>query len=269
MTTPEPSVEERKAAANRERGDVRRQYAVADIEVRAPADGETVANFYGHASVTGLGYDMYGGPDKGGWTEFIDPGAFKRTLAQKPDVAFLVNHEGMTLARTKAGTLTLAEDEVGLEVKAQLDTRVSSANDLVVAMERGDIDEMSFAFRVMDQVWLDRDGEEVPWWDLAGIERHIREVSLQKGDVSAVNYGANPFTDAALRSLELIRGIGAEDMTPDEIRDAIAHFESLLPADEADERDETPAIHPDDAALLIENDRRLAAWRAEGLLIPS
>jgi HK97 family phage prohead protease len=183
-------------------GAAQRDYAVSGIELRAATDGSTLVDFYGHASVTNKGYDMYGGPDKGGWTEYVDKGAFKKTLSEKPDVAFLVNHGGLTLARTKAGTLKLREDDVGLEVKAQLDTRVSIVNDVVVLMEAGNLDEMSFAFRVVKQAWLDADGEEVPWWDLAGIERHIREVSIQKGDVSLVNYGANPHTDAAVRDLE-------------------------------------------------------------------
>lgn len=181
---------------------VQRDYAVEGIEVRAGKEGSTLVDFYGHASVTGKPYEMYGGPDKGGWNETMVPGAFKRTLRQKPDVAFLINHDGLTLARTKAGTLQLAEDEIGLEVKAQLDTRVSIVNDLVLLMEAKNIDEMSFAFRVEKQKWLTRDGEEVPWWDLDGVDRQVTEVNIHKGDVSAVNYGANPFTDAALRGID-------------------------------------------------------------------
>lgn len=180
-----------------------RSYTVEGCEVRAADDGEgdTIVNFFGHATVYGRGYEMYGGPDKGGWTEYVDPGAGKKTLSEDPDVAFLVNHTGLTLARTKAGTLTLTERTVGLETKAKLDTRVSAVNDLVLLMEAGNLDEMSFAFRIVKQVWLDADGEEVPWWDLSGVERHITEYSIHKGDVSVVNYGANPHTDANLRSL--------------------------------------------------------------------
>jgi HK97 family phage prohead protease len=179
-----------------------RSYTVEGCEVRAAGDGDTLVDFFGHATVYGQGYEMYGGPDKGGWNEYVDAGAGKKTLSEDPDVAFLVNHTGLTLARTKAGTLTLTERAVGLETRAKLDTRVSAVNDLVLLMEAGNLDEMSFAFRVVKQVWLDADGEEVPWWDLSGIERHITEYSIHKGDVSVVNYGANPHTDAALRSLD-------------------------------------------------------------------
>lgn len=237
MTMTEPTGAER-AAIEAKRGNTqaRRFYAVEDVEVRATeAADSTLVNFRGHASVTGKGYDLYGGPDDGGWTEYVDPGAFKKTLGEKPDVAFLLNHTGLTLARTKAGTLQLAEDTVGLVARAQLDTRVSAVNDMVVLMEQGNLDEMSFAFRVVKQSWLNRDGEEVPWWDLEGIERHITEVSMHKGDVSVVNYGANPFTDAKLRSLDaVVREMTADvdNLDAEQIRATIAHLQSLAVADD-------------------------------------
>jgi HK97 family phage prohead protease len=251
----EPQGAER-AALEAKRGLVsaERLYAIEGIELRAATDPEsTLVDFYGHASVTNKPYEMYGGPDKGGWNETVDRGAFKKTLSEKPDVAFLVNHEGLTLARTKAGTLTLAEDGVGLEVKASLDTRVSLVNDLVVLMEQGNLDEMSFAFRIVRQKWLDADGEEVPWWDMAGIDRHITEVSIQKGDVSVVNYGANPYTDASLRSLdEAIRELTADRaaLSDDDIRAAVEYFSSLLPATEPPVDDEVLT------SLVVEAERR-------------
>jgi HK97 family phage prohead protease len=214
-----------------------RSYTVSDVELRADSPESTKLNFYGHASVTATGYDMFGGPGSqyGGWTEYVDRGAFKRTLKAKPDVAFLVNHEGLTLARTKAGSLQLAEDAVGLEVKAQLDTRVSLVNDIAVLMEGGELDEMSFAFRINQQKWLTEAGDEVAWWDMAGVERHITEVDIHKGDVSLVNYGANPHTDAALRGLAaVLDAVRAVDLTEDELREAIAYFESRLPKPERD-----------------------------------
>ncbi len=230
MTITEPIAAERAALAKtRGLGDVQRNYTVSGIELRESTAAPSLKDFYGHASVTGRAYPMYGGPDKGGWDETITPGAFKKTLSEKPDVAFLLNHEGMTLARTKSGTLTLAEDKIGLEVKASLDTRMSIVNDVVLAMQRADLDEMSFAFRVVKDQWLDAEGEEVSWWDLAGIDRHINEISLAHGDVSIVNFGANPFTDAAVRGLDAFR-----DADPDEVRRAIAHLTGLLPEPEVD-----------------------------------
>ncbi len=215
---------------------VARAYAVSGVEVRAKSEASTIVDFVGHASVYDKGYEMYGGPDKGGWTEFVDAGAGKKTLSENPDVALKLNHEGMTLARTKSGTLQLSEDKIGLATRAQLDTRQSIVNDVVIGMERGDLDEMSFAFRIIRQEWRDADGNEVPWWDLSGIERHITEYSLHKGDVSIVNYGASPHTDAGMRSLEdAIRSyVDADEIDVDTVRRSIDQLQELLPAETPD-----------------------------------
>lgn len=241
MTILEPVGAER-AALEATRGlDVvtSRDWTVTGVEVRAASEPDSpLVEFYGHASVTGKSYEMYGGPDAGGWNETVDKGAFKRTLDANPDVPFKINHEGMSLARTNAGNLQLREDSTGLEVKATLDTRISIVNDMVLLMEAGTLDEMSFAFRIKKQSWLDADGEEVPWWDMSGIDRHLTELDIHKGDVSIVNYGANPHTVGAkvMRSLDDLRGLTLDDCDEAELREAIAYLESLLPA---------PAIHPD------------------------
>jgi HK97 family phage prohead protease len=99
----------------------------------------------------------------------------------------LINHEGLPLARTKNGTLLLTEDEVGLRFDAELpDT--TEAKDLYTLIERGDVDQMSFAFRVIRQKWnSDR------------TERTLTEVSLADGDVSVVTYPAYPTTSVEAR----------------------------------------------------------------------
>src|SRR5437764_15111177 len=51
----------------------------------------------GYASITGHTYQV------GSFRERIQPSAFKRTLANNPDVSLLIAHEGLPLARTKAG----------------------------------------------------------------------------------------------------------------------------------------------------------------------
>jgi hypothetical protein len=55
------------------------------------------------------------------------------------------------------------------------------------------MDEMSFAFRVKAQIWSTATGFNDPQ-----SHRLITEVSLHKGDVSVVNFGANPTTAAEL-----------------------------------------------------------------------
>jgi HK97 family phage prohead protease len=121
------------------------------------------------------------------FSERIAPGAFRKTLSETPDVRLLVNHEGLPLARTKNGTLLLTEDNVGLRFEAELpDT--TEAKDLYTLIQRGDVDQMSFAFRVIRQKWnQDR------------TERTLTEVSLADGDVSVVTYPAYPTTTVEAR----------------------------------------------------------------------
>ncbi|MGW1859367.1 HK97 family phage prohead protease [Streptomyces collinus] len=155
------------------------------MELREAANG--TLRFTGYASVTETPYEMQDW--LGDYTEVVRRGAFSKTLAEGADVPFKLNHDGMTLARTKSGTMRLSEDSTGLHVEADLDPGNGQVRDIRSAMERGDLDEMSFAFRVTRQEWS-------PDYS----QRDITEVNLNKGDVSIVNYGANPHT-AGMTSL--------------------------------------------------------------------
>lgn len=170
----------------------RRSVPFRDVELRASTTGADLT-FTGYACVTEVGYEIedWAGP----YTEIVRQGAFKTALKQKSDVPFKLNHDGITLARTKSGTMTLTEDEVGLHVAARLDPASPVVQTIKSAMDRGDVDEMSFAFWVLRQEWSP---------DFT--QRDILEVKLDKGDVSVVNYGANPNTTGAkLRARDLDR----------------------------------------------------------------
>lgn len=143
-----------------------------------------VLTFAGYASVTGTPYQVT--DFLGEFTETISPGAFAKTLAATPDVPFLINHTGMILARTTSGTLRLSEDATGLRVVADLDPGNPTIQALRSALERGDMDEMSFAFTVTGETW-----------NPDYTERVITAVDLDHGDVSVVNYGANQATSGA------------------------------------------------------------------------
>lgn len=174
------------ARAERPTAVQRRNLPFRDVELRAAANGSggDELTFTGYACITEVGYEMQDwlGP----FTEVVRAGAFTKTLNEGADVPFLVNHGGLTLARTKSGTMQLAEDDTGLHVQAQLDPGSPHVAALRSAMDRGDVDEMSFAFWVTRQQWS-------PDFD----QRDILEVNLNKGDVSVVNYGANPNTAGA------------------------------------------------------------------------
>lgn len=171
--------------------DVWEHRSTSPFDVSADGDSLTLT---GYAS-TFDPYEMYGGPATGGWIEQLDRRAFDKTLREKPDLHLLINHEGMPLARTKSGTLQLSVDSRGLKVTAQLDRSDPDVQRLEAKMRRGDMDEMSFAFRVKAQRW-----ESTPEFkDDSEALRTITEVSLHKGDVSVVNFGANPTTSAELK----------------------------------------------------------------------
>lgn len=193
-----------------------RQVSITEFEIREvpQAGGGVALEFEGYASVTcadmddeSHAYDMVDmfGPYK----ESALRGMFQRTIADGCDTAFLVNHGaggGLTMARTKPGTLQLHEDLVGLHVKAILNANRQDVKTLHLAVLDDAIDEMSFAFRVLRQKWVyEKENGVIDW-------RYLQEVSLDKGDVSPVNYGANPHTGGlvSMRSamVELLTGRG-------------------------------------------------------------
>lgn len=167
------------------RGIERRNYGI-QLEVRKAADGGP-AKVEGYASVTEHGFEMW--DPFGAYTEVIRQGAFKKTLSEHPQVQLLLNHGGVSMAYTKAGTLRLAEDDSGLHMSADVNPLRGDVRDMLTAIEDGNVDEMSFAFRVTRQQWS-------PDYD----QRDIIEVDMHRGDVSVVNFGANPATSVALRS---------------------------------------------------------------------
>lgn len=155
-------------------------------EIRADDDGTIRVS--GHAAVFNQEADI-----AGFFRERFLPGAFAQAIG-RDDVVFLVNHEGLPLARTRSGTLELTEDEIGLRMATELDPADPDVLALVPKMRRGDLDKMSIAFRAEVQEW--DESEEVPL-------RTIKRASLY--DVSIVTSAAYEGTDIGLRSLNAYR----------------------------------------------------------------
>ncbi|NBW11019.1 MAG: HK97 family phage prohead protease [Caulobacteraceae bacterium] len=153
----------------------------AGLELRA--DESQPIQIVGYPAVFGAWSE-----DLGGFREIIRPGAFARTLAAGADVRFLVNHDGAPLARTRSGTMSLTEDDRGLRMVAMLSPTDPEAVSLAEKIRRGDIDQMSFAFRAI------RDS-----WDYKTSTRELLDVELI--DVSAVTYPAYPDASIGLRGL--------------------------------------------------------------------
>ena len=154
-------------------------------------DGDEWFHVEGQATVFNRPYEMW--DEFGPYNEVVMSGAADTTLAADPDVAFLVNHRGVTMARTTSGRLQLRADDEALNMEAWLNPKRSDVALLMTAIEDKDITEMSFAFMI-----------EQGWWSDDFLEFRIEEFDINRGDVSAVNYGANPYTSIAARSQEIM-----------------------------------------------------------------
>ena len=158
-----------------------RTFNVENLELRQEGEDNVVVG-YGSVFNT-LSNEL------GGFREIIAEGAFDGRL--EDDVRFLINHDGLPLARTTNGTLRLSTDERGLKYEAKV-ANTSVGRDLVELMRNGTINQSSFAFVVEDDSWEMRDGMNV---------RTINKVS-RLYDVSAVTYPAYEEASVALRSME-------------------------------------------------------------------
>lgn len=160
----------------------------SDIEVRQI--GEATFSVQGYAAIWDSAYDIAGGPTAGGFTEVVRSSAVTKSLKESDDVRFLINHDGLPLARTKAGTMYLESDDIGLFVDVPaMDLSNPRAQELRSALQRGDVDQMSWAFYVTRQQWND--------------DYTMRQIiEARMVDVSAVTYPANPDTVVGIRSDE-------------------------------------------------------------------
>ena len=114
------------------------------LEIRAePADGSGTSSggdpqIFLYGSVTGRSYEV--SDWLGEYTETVEPGAFRNSLRENPDVVLLVNHEGLPLARTSkrgSGSLSIGEDEIGFWGLADVDLERADASVVYRAVKAG------------------------------------------------------------------------------------------------------------------------------------
>lgn len=143
-----------------------------------------------------------------GFREKIAPGAFTGSLGD--DIRALWNHDtSVVMGRTKSGTLRLAEDATGLRIENE---PPSAASHQVESIDRGDVDQMSFGFRTLEDAW-DEDDE-------GQLVRTLLKVKLY--EVSFVTFPAYPATSVQLRSdgPTVDRAYGTIPQIPEELRRA-------------------------------------------------
>lgn len=150
--------------------------------------------------------------DLGWYDEIIDKGALDKTDLK--DVRFLVNHntDMIPLARSRNNTVNstmqMEVDEQGMKIRVDLDTENNTeAKSLYSAVERGDIDGMSFMFTVDEDKWEDIDSDH-PTRSILKISK-VFEVSAVTfpayEDTSIQARGLSEALDSAKESLENVK----------------------------------------------------------------
>lgn len=146
---------------------------------------EENGNFYieGYFSVFNSNYELWQGA-----SESIAPGAFSETLGN--DVRALIDHETrLVLGRNKAGTLELREDSHGLWGKIWINPNDQDAMNLYERVKRGDVDQCSFGFDIIEEETEFRDDGSIHWT--------IKKVYLY--EVSVVTFPAYEDTSVTAR----------------------------------------------------------------------
>lgn len=140
----------------------------------------------GYFSVFNSEYEMWSGA-----TESIDSGAFDDALSD--DIRCLINHDTtLVLGRTKNKTLQLSVDSRGLWGEVKINPKDTDALNLYERVKRGDVDQCSFGFDILEEKFEDR-GRSVHWT--------IKKVKLY--EVSIVTFPAYEDTSVSARQKEI------------------------------------------------------------------
>ena len=124
-------------------------------------------------------------------SESIAHGAFDNTISD--DIRALINHDTtLVLGRTKAGTLQLRTDSHGLWGHIDINPNDSDAMNLYSRVDRGDVDQCSFGFDIINEETDFREDGSVHWT--------IKEVKLY--EVSPCTFPAYEETNIAARTKE-------------------------------------------------------------------
>lgn len=118
-------------------------------------DGEMAIE--GYFAVFDSNYDM-----GGGMSESIAPGAFTSSLSG--DIRALINHDTtLVLGRTSAHTFELREDSHGLWGRVVINPKDSAAVDAYERVKRGDVDQCSIGFDVINEETDFREDGSIHW----------------------------------------------------------------------------------------------------------
>lgn len=209
------------------------------IKLKAgPEDGLAEGQFIAYASV-------FGNVDSTG--DIVLPGAFandlQRWAASGNYIPLLFAHNMSDPDYNIGHIVEAVEDEVGLKVTAQLDLQNPKAVQVYRLLKGRRIDQMSFAYDVIDAIETYTDGEETT---------ELRELKLY--EVSVVTIGANQETEimavkeaglyAELMAANLKAGRVLSAKNENEIRSAHEALSRVLSVLDSTPSDEQKASEP-------------------------
>ena len=202
------SVQLKKEKENKMPSTVERRTNDVTFEIRASEIDPDKMTFTGYAAV-------FNSPSEPlPFTEYIMPGAFKRSLKSRNQIKLFVNHNmDRVLASTRSGTLKLSEDSKGLLAEAQLPP-TTDGRDLSILMQRGDVNSMSFGFSVPAR------GDK---WSDDGMKRELHQIRLHEVSI-VTGFPAYEATTATVRAIDALATRTGID--PDKLADALTRLEA-------------------------------------------
>lgn len=163
-----------------------RQMRSCASEFKTRENGEDLV-IEGYFSVFNSNYELWPGA-----TESIAEGAFDNTLSD--DIRALINHDTtLVLGRTKSGTLELKVDSRGLWGSIKVNPKDNDAMNLYERVKRGDVDQCSFGFDILDEETEFREDGSIHWT--------IKSVKLY--EVSCCTFPAYEDTSIAARQKQV------------------------------------------------------------------
>ena len=124
--------------------------------------------------------------------EEIAPEAFTDTMSN--DIRALINHDTtLVLGRTKANTLELKTDNYGLWGRVKINPNDTDALNIYERVKRGDVDQCSFGFNIVE--------EETEWRDDGTVKWRLTKVDLH--EVSICTFPAYEDTGVQARKAEV------------------------------------------------------------------
>ncbi len=170
--------------SNMERAAYQVRASRSEFKTRSDENGKLYIS--GYFSVFNSEYEIWPGA-----VEMVAETAFDEALSA--DIRCLIDHETrLVLGRNKAGTLELKTDSRGLWGEVEINPKDQDAMNLYERVKRGDVDQCSFGFEILDEEFQDL-GDTVRWI--------IRKVKLY--EVSVVTFPAYEETSVTARKQQL------------------------------------------------------------------